>query len=82
MSLALKSPAIIVFAKLVEVGYVVDVDNVYVLCVSGADPDGLCFYYVVWLNEGLCDVCGVSVPICVMYKSDLPPGFTLSPVSS
>ena len=34
-------------AKLVEVGYVISwycgyvyVDNVYVLCVSGADPDG------------------------------------------
>ena len=58
--------------------YNVDIDNVYVLCVSRADPDGLYFYCGVWLDEFFCDVCGVGV----MYKCDEPPAFTLSPVSS
>ena len=42
----------------------------YVLCVSGADPDGLCFYCGVFDNEVLCNVCSVSVPNSVMYKCD------------
>ena len=46
------------------------VDNVYVSCVSGADPDGLCFYCGVWVDVVLCDVCGVGVPNSVMYKCD------------
>ena len=43
-----------------------------VLCVSGADPDGLCFYCGVSVGEVLCDVCGVGVPNSVMYKCDKP----------
>ena len=31
----------------------------FMYCVSGADPDGLCFYCGVWVDEVLCDVCGV-----------------------
>ena len=61
---------------------ILNVDNVFVLCVCGADPDRLCFYYSVWDGEVLCDVCGVSVPYSVMYKCDYPPTFALSPVSS
>ena len=53
-------------------GYV-DVYNVYVLCASGADPDGLCFYCGVWVDEVCCNICGVSVPNSVMYKCDQPP---------
>ena len=53
-----------------SVWWYVDVDNVYVLCVSGADPDRLYFYCGVWVDEVLCGVCDVSVPNSVMYKCD------------
>ena len=48
----------------------VDIDNVYELCVTGANPDGLCFYCGVWVDEILCDICSVSVPNSVMYICD------------
>ena len=50
------------------VWWYVDVDNVYELTVSGADPDGLCFYCGVWVDEVLCNVCDASVLNSVMYK--------------
>ena len=39
---------------------------------SGADPDGLCFYCGVWVDEVFCDVYGVSVPDSVIPKYDSP----------
>ena len=37
---------------------------------SVTDPDGLFFCCGVWVDEVLCDVCGVGVPNSVMYKCD------------